>query len=100
MDVWWGCSFRGNVHCESGKLRTARHPALTAMLSVAHCTAAQRQAVCFWETGLGLAAVRGPAPGRRGRAPAPGSEEHTSELQSRGHPVCRLLLGYNNYSIF
>src|SRR5690625_263010 len=71
MDVSWECSFRGNVHCESGKLRTARHPALTAMLSVARCTAAQRQAVCFGETGLGLAAVRGPAPGRRGRAPGP-----------------------------
>src|SRR5207253_9843280 len=30
-----------------------------------------------------------------GRSPAPGhgrSEEHTSELQSRGHLVCRLLL--------
>src|SRR5437870_8912399 len=26
------------------------------------------------------------------RAPRPRSEEHTSELQSRGHLVCRLLL--------
>src|SRR5437870_3144301 len=32
-----------------------------------------------------LGARRGPAPRRR-------SEEHTSELQSRGHLVCRLLL--------
>src|SRR5690625_6370175 len=30
------------------------------------------------------------APGRQ--RPAPRSEEHTSELQSRGHLVCRLLL--------
>src|SRR5690625_7404502 len=31
--------------------------------------------------------------GGRGAAPASGrSEEHTSELQSRGHLVCRLLL--------
>src|SRR5215510_15517741 len=29
---------------------------------------------------------------RRTRVPAPRSEEHTSELQSRGHLVCRLLL--------
>src|SRR5690625_6092269 len=38
-----------------------------------------------------------PAPGRRSPPRAPGprgtrSEEHTSELQSRGHLVCRLLL--------
>src|SRR5690625_6763058 len=26
------------------------------------------------------------------------SEEHTSELQSRGHLVCRLLLAKNNYN--
>src|SRR5690625_5334386 len=30
--------------------------------------------------------------GRSGRARLPRSEEHTSELQSRGHLVCRLLL--------
>src|SRR5207253_7395524 len=30
--------------------------------------------------------------GRRRRAVCPRSEEHTSELQSRGHLVCRLLL--------
>src|SRR5439155_4892488 len=44
-----------------------------------------------------------PAPGRfpapappPGRFPAPRSEEHTSELQSRGHLVCRLLLEKKN----
>src|SRR5690625_6368951 len=43
---------------------------------------------------------RSPAPwsavarrhGREGRRPPWRSEEHTSELQSRGHLVCRLLL--------
>src|SRR5436305_11743034 len=34
----------------------------------------------------------GPPPGRRRRAVAVRSEEHTSELQSRPHLVCRLLL--------
>src|SRR5690625_5858574 len=33
------------------------------------------------------------------RAPAQRSEEHTSELQSRGHLVCRLLLEKKNESI-
>src|SRR2546429_7243794 len=33
-----------------------------------------------------------PFPRRRRRAPDPRSEEHTSELQSRLHLVCRLLL--------
>src|SRR5436305_13735347 len=33
-----------------------------------------------------------PAPTWRGCAPWPRSEEHTSELQSRPHLVCRLLL--------
>src|SRR5437660_8396043 len=43
-------------------------------------------------------AARGPVPVRRAsRSPTPAgppdrSEEHTSELQSRGHLVCRLLL--------
>src|SRR5690625_6872758 len=35
---------------------------------------------------------RGRAGGLYRRHPAPRSEEHTSELQSRGHLVCRLLL--------
>src|SRR5690625_5527847 len=33
-------------------------------------------------------------------APAERSEEHTSELQSRGHIVCRLLLEKKNYCLF
>src|SRR5439155_6638763 len=47
------------------------------------------------ETGGGPPAARpGAVPRARGvRGTAPGrSEEHTSELQSRGHLVCRLLL--------
>src|SRR6266508_5295049 len=35
---------------------------------------------------------RANGPGRRARTSGPRSEEHTSELQSRGHLVCRLLL--------
>src|SRR5437870_6320174 len=31
------------------------------------------------------------------RSPGPRSEEHTSELQSRGHLVCRLLLEKKNH---
>src|SRR5690625_6498628 len=40
---------------------------------------------------IGLDAVRQQHPGRPWR-----SEEHTSELQSRGHLVCRLLLEKTN----
>src|SRR5690625_5767187 len=36
----------------------------------------------------------------KGHAKGLRSEEHTSELQSRGHLVCRLLLEKKNYSIF
>src|SRR5207253_10927351 len=52
----------------------------------------------------GRAAERGGVPGGRrpgGRDvphPAQRSEEHTSELQSRGHLVCRLLLEKKNTS--
>src|SRR5439155_21612401 len=35
---------------------------------------------------------RRPTPTRRGRPGESRSEEHTSELQSRGHLVCRLML--------
>src|SRR2546422_7192298 len=35
-----------------------------------------------------------------GRASAPRSEEHTSELQSRLHLVCRLLLEKKTHTIF
>src|SRR5207253_7412423 len=38
------------------------------------------------------AASRARPPHRSGRWPCRRSEEHTSELQSRGHLVCRLLL--------
>src|SRR2546422_8175791 len=43
--------------------------------------------------GAGVSRGRVPRGGGAGReAPAPRSEEHTSELQSRLHLVCRLLL--------
>src|SRR5690625_6727982 len=41
----------------------------------------------------GMRVEYGVADGRRGR-----SEEHTSELQSRGHLVCRLLLEKKNHT--
>src|SRR5215510_16483933 len=37
-----------------------------------------------------------PSQGRATTLPPPRSEEHTSELQSRGHLVCRLLLEKKN----
>src|SRR5690625_6405849 len=40
-----------------------------------------------------------PAWAWRGKEPQPRSEEHTSELQSRGHLVCRLLLEIKKESI-
>src|SRR5207253_3821704 len=43
----------------------------------------------FWVTGLPLSITRVRSTERR-------SEEHTSELQSRGHLVCRLLLEKKN----
>src|SRR5207253_9788969 len=53
--------------------------------------------------GAEAVARRSTSPGPRGRgrrrrstASAPISEEHTSELQSRGHLVCRLLLEKKN----
>src|SRR5207253_9527582 len=42
--------------------------------------------------GTPLPAGRGTAPGPPAAPTTPRSEEHTSELQSRGHLVCRLLL--------
>src|SRR3712207_8003348 len=36
--------------------------------------------------------------GKEGGRPAGGSEEHTSELQSRPYLVCRLLLEKKNYT--
>src|SRR6267143_3057741 len=42
--------------------------------------------------GSGCRARRRPSPGRPSRVPPPRSEEHTSELQSQFHLVCRLLL--------
>src|SRR3712207_7780304 len=40
----------------------------------------------------------GIAPVGEGRRPAPRSEEHTSELQSRQYLVCRLLLEKKKYT--
>src|SRR5437870_10884523 len=48
---------------------------------------------------LGLFLQPRPLPRLCGRRfPWPRSEEHTSELQSRGHLVCRLLLAKKNHT--
>src|SRR5690625_7010959 len=54
-----------------------------AVLDLVNAGARIHQAGCLGCIGIGQA----PAVGRNR------SEEHTSELQSRGHLVCRLLLG-------
>src|SRR5690625_5753199 len=61
--------------------RAARRPSAPAQRSARHHD-------------LGPAAVAALRPARSGRSSLRGarSEEHTSELQSRGHLVCRLLL--------
>src|SRR2546429_7201303 len=69
-----------SVHCKSGKkeFRAGNSPE--------------------WND-AGLAFLRGPGPQARrsaGRLHGHRSEEHTSELQSRLHLVCRLLLEKNN----
>src|SRR5690625_5839150 len=64
----------------------------------APCPAAVADGACAAVVGSGVrcwagrVSARRPRPGRRGRRRSPRSEEHTSELQSRGHLVCRLLL--------
>src|SRR5439155_18170271 len=60
------------------------------------------RSACFRPARCARAARRGSAGGRRAAARAarsgsPRSEEHTSELQSRGHLVCRLLLEKKKY---
>src|SRR2546422_3512628 len=68
--------------------RTSRRPKRTSPVSVA-----TRRARGTSITGRPPPrAPQGPAPGAEASRPASRSEEHTSELQSRLHLVCRLLL--------
>src|SRR5690625_6922913 len=80
---------------------TARHPAATRPARPAHHPAATRPARPADHPAATRPYHPVPSPGAAGPArsttvPAPctrpRSEEHTSELQSRGHLVCRLLL--------
>src|SRR5437899_9568960 len=48
--------------------------------------------IWFWRDAGGRARARRARPPRRGAPLSPRSEEHTSELQSLRHLVCRLLL--------
>src|SRR5439155_7355321 len=67
---------------------TRRSSDLCAPRSFASWSAAARSASTPSPTRCPSACGRGSGP----RCGAPRSEEHTSELQSRGHLVCRLLL--------
>src|SRR5437870_7359856 len=56
-----------------------------------------RESLARWPAPARTTAER---PDRRPSPPArPRSEEHTSELQSRGHLVCRLLLEKKNHKL-
>src|SRR5437870_11344781 len=52
--------------------------------------------ICHSAAARGFSGFASSAAGICSRRPAPRSEEHTSELQSRGHLVCRLLLEKKN----
>src|SRR5437660_8821914 len=56
-----------------------------------HGECGMRNAECKWKVGPRVDA-RAAIPHTALRTPHSRSEEHTSELQSRGHLVCRLLL--------
>src|SRR5439155_15860606 len=56
---------------------------------VSHRAVGQTHAGLRWPSRMPYPTHRPPAPPHRA---TPRSEEHTSELQSRGHLVCRLLL--------
>src|SRR5207244_4827936 len=77
--------FAGRCRCEKGQASHSDSPARTQESKTGRCTASSR-----------IPAHRGP--GNRASAapplvgPHPRSEEHTSELQSPDHLVCRLLL--------
>src|SRR5439155_4100715 len=67
---------------------TARRPVAIETASGRWLVAPDNGLLCpAWEAGGGV--VRAVV---RSHQPPPRSEEHTSELQSRGHLVCRLLL--------
>src|SRR5437870_11347928 len=65
--------------------RSTLFPYTTLFRSVAPCRRSSKLIVCPFS--LYFAPSPGPMP-----VPTYRSEEHTSELQSRGHLVCRLLL--------
>src|SRR5690625_6536001 len=86
------------ARCTSGnsppRLRPRNRPSLTV------CTAHYNELVPHHQTSpvLSTAARWQPTPSSLAMGPASArSEEHTSELQSRGHLVCRLLLEKKTY---
>src|SRR3989442_10166519 len=74
--------------------RSTLFPYTTLFRSLVVVEVGPRQEVAGRVIGLALdSGAEARAPGQRGGAQAPErSEEHTSELQSRPHLVCRLLL--------
>src|SRR2546422_7731997 len=75
--------------------RFADRPAVQAQLNQARAHAARTGAVTSSMVATSDAAERA-APSSSSSDRAPRSEEHTSELQSRLHLVCRLLLEKKN----
>src|SRR5439155_12076954 len=77
------CPCRGSAPCrDSGaRLHAAQRPGSDRVA-----------AGLPWPAGDPGVLSRGLEPGLRDKTPGSRSEEHTSELQSRGHLVCRLLL--------
>src|SRR5690625_6670124 len=72
----------------SDPARAARRPSATRPTSTGSCeVSAPSKAARPTKSCLDFSATTRPSPDWAGR-----SEEHTSELQSRGHLVCRLLL--------
>src|SRR5690625_6307046 len=76
-------------------VRAAARMFVSLGLSPTSKTASSSLWVCLSETGL----VHKVPSSRPYRARCGRSEEHTSELQSRGHLVCRLLLEKKNKTI-
>src|SRR5438309_4315403 len=76
--------------CQLALARAARLPAITVMRSFHELTNAF--APSSWSC-VARASMSIPAPAKRASRASPSrSEEHTSELQSQFHLVCRLLL--------
>src|SRR5690625_6619196 len=83
LEVIWDCKFATALAMSAGAIsQPTRHPVIANVLATPL-------------TMIVVAAASGTSAGSEA-AVTPRSEEHTSELQSRGHLVCRLLLEKKN----